>query len=203
MPCKHTKSLQASAITSPNLLGSEQWKSHLDACQTCYEEANYLDKSLELYLQLEKNAVSKLPNLEMWEQIEQKVNGTSHSINFVQWRKGLAAAAVVAVLIGMSLWWKQSISVNSQPTFLNVTSNLTMNHQISEIEAGKPFGPPSAYKQIIWTNEQFGISIENKSDGNYSTISIGTRLPKEYAHTSFPGINFSSELAIVEQKASF
>ncbi len=203
MPCKHIQSLQVSAITTTRLLSSEKWKSHLETCPSCFQEAKYLDKSLELYLQLEKNAVSTFPNIEMWDQIERKVRKTSHSNYFGQWHKALAAAAVVVILVGISLWWQQTISVDPRPTLSNIASNISINYQISEIEEGKPFGPPSAYKQIIWTNEQFGISIENRSEGNYSTISIGTRLPKEYAHNSFSNISFSSELAFVEQNASY
>ncbi len=197
MPCNLTKSLQESVVNNTRLLNAAEWEPHLKTCDPCFQEAKTLDQSLDLYLQLEHSATTRLPEIEIWKQLEEKMNAvprrTYYLKSFSKQTKGLAVAAVFLLLFGVSMWWQSSNSMD--PRFLATVSGLPPNYRVEEIKMDQPFGPPSAQTRLIWTKKHFGISIENTAQGNYPTISIGMRLSEEVAQTPNFKMNTSPELA--------
>ena len=179
MPCKLTKSLQESVIQSPRLLNSEEWQPHLKTCDHCFQEAKILDKSLELYLQLETAETTRLPEIQVWNEVEQKIGTPPRLIYFPQRTKGLAAAAAIIFLVGISLWWQSTTSID--PQILASATSLPANYQVEDIQMHQPFGSPAAQTRLVWTKQHFGISIKNTAQGNYPTISIGMNLSEELA----------------------
>lgn len=191
MSCDLTKSLQESVTNIPRLLNSKEWQSHLKKCPDCFQEAKSFDKSLELYLQLENTESSRLPEIQIWEKINQKIKSPVRPLPLNQWSKYLAAAVVV-LLVGISLWWQSSSSTSPEI----VTLSLPTHYSVQEIAMDKPFGPPSAETRFIWTKQRFSISIQDTAKGNYSKISIRMSLSQDYAYSpNFKPMDISSGLA--------
>ena len=175
MPCERTQSLQQTIVETPHLLKSQEWQSHLKNCPTCFKEVQSFDKSLELYLQLENTVANQLPEIQVWEKISQKV--TARPQGFLQHHKFWTMAAAVVLLVGISLWWQTSLFNAPQQG----DPSIPAHYPVAEMVMDEPVGPPSAETRFIWTKQQFGISIQNKEAGNYSKISIGTRLSQNYS----------------------
>lgn len=200
MPCKLTKSLQEAVATTPRLLDSKEWKDHLRSCPSCYREALIYDKSLDLYIQLEKSQISQFPELQVWDQIQHKTHKQKFFSKKSVWATGLAIAATLMFVLGLSGWsdlvnppqYEKPIAVNSIPA--------EYANKIIEIQQGQSFGPQAAHIQLVWTQQHFGISIVNQQRGNYSTISIGAAIPQEFAHQSIIDAEFLSELAYLFPK---
>lgn len=192
MSCELTKTLQKSAIKTPHLLDSDEWKTHIEQCIPCYNEASNLDKSLELYLHLEKSNFTQLPEIQVWPQIQQRTQKVGTSSKKWVWTIGAAAAAVV-LLLGISMWTEQ---LNPPSHEVPIASNsIPSEFKVIDIQVGEPFGPPSAHTQFVWTSDHFGISIKNQIEGNYSSISIGAGLSKEFAQIPLADDKRSQELA--------
>lgn len=188
MPCNLTHSLKKNVVETPRLLQSKEWHPHLKNCPDCREEAKSFDQSLELYLHVKNTAEGRFPEIQAWEHVSEKIARLQPG--FLQRYKSLAIAAVAALLVGVSLFWGQfPFSYAPEDT----TASIPAHYPVEEAVMNQPFGPPSAETRFVWTEQHFGISIQNKEEGNYPKISIGTRLSKDFAHT--PQTDLSSGLA--------
>jgi len=186
-----TESLQKSLVNHPKLLKSEEWKKHLEGCDTCYQEASILDKTL--YLHLEEISIKYIPEIQIWENIQNKINKAP----FSTWKLVSSLAAAAALVITISLFTLQQTNLQQIPT--NLITTLPSGFKVVELQMGQPFGPPSSQTQFTWTENHFGISIDNKiKESNYSKISIGSEQQNKFA-TIFPKKKNFMELAYFTQ----
>ncbi len=188
--CSRTSTLQVLIVESPKTLRTADWRQHLQHCSECQQEIARLNKSLELYIQLDPQQASS-PDVDVWDRIQPQVESW-HRWRFFSRKSLIIAAAVCALVV---------ISVGIWPILQNPTPALSgkSSYEIQEIQLGQPFGQSFAQTQVIWNNQQFGISVKNKLEGNYASISIGMRLPAEYAQTELPTVEqpFRSMVAAV------
>ncbi|MBF0280659.1 MAG: hypothetical protein HQM13_22890 [SAR324 cluster bacterium] len=143
-----------------------------------------------------------MPKIDVWEQLKPKISDRPSRVYFLKnmskKTKTMAAAAGFLLIFGISLWWQSGRTLD--PRQFATATGLPTNYQVETIDMDRPFGPPSAQTRFIWTKKHFGISIENSTQGNYPTISIGMNLSEEIAQMPKHWMKTSSELAFLYPK---
>lgn len=182
MQCDRFPILQKIVTETPETLESPEWQKHLEECANCRGEVRLMKHSLDVYLQLENPENYPIFNVQIWDQLQSKLESNAPFWQRRGWQTVFAAAAAIAMLIGVSSWL----------IFPTQDSGIPARYKIVDITPGEAFGSSASTTRVLWSEQQFGLSIEHGTEnGNYSAISIGMRLSppqtqggKSYSNTS-------------------
>lgn len=145
-------------------------KYHLPSTPSCAKEVEQLNNSLSIFLQVERRNEEKLPPIDLWDSLQKKITHESKQHTFWKKQKIPMMAAVIATIIGLSTWLQIQTPEES----------LLSQHTVIPIASGQTFGEPQSQKELIWTDEHFGLSIKDTQQGGESQISISMQLTKQY-----------------------
>lgn len=145
-------------------------KYHLPSTPSCAQEVEQLNNSLSIFLQVERRNEEKLPPIDLWDSLQKKITHESKKRTFWKKQKILMMAAVTTSVISLTTWLQTQAP--EEP--------LLSQHTVIPISSGQTFGKPQSQKELIWTDEHFGLSIKDTQQGGESQISISMQLTKQY-----------------------
>jgi len=152
---------------------SNQDRHLLESNSMNQQEIDLFNSTLDVYIQAENSRYEEIEEFDIWHELLPKLNTRKKPQSLykrpnVQW---LLAAVVAGLVIGIS-------------SFMDNSEELSANLTVVEIQSGQAFGTKHNRTELIWTENQFGLSMKNLIEGSHPSISISVHLKPQHAQRS-------------------